>query len=106
MSTAVIVGEMRAIDWASSAGKPSASDRSWDAVVEVTGNGCAPTATGLDPQSRKLPDELVEYYLVVSPDLSPSDDHRVDTRAGEQSVVANVDPVVSGQRAKNIDVAR
>jgi hypothetical protein len=49
MRTAVIVGEMRAIDWANSAGNPSASDRSWDGAVETADNGCAPTlVTGSD----------------------------------------------------------
>jgi hypothetical protein len=47
MRTAVIVGEMSAIDWASSAGNPSASGRSPDEVVD---DGGAPTlVTGLRP---------------------------------------------------------
>jgi hypothetical protein len=47
MWTAVIVGEMSAIDWASSAGNPSASGRSPDEVVD---DGGAPTlVTGLRP---------------------------------------------------------
>jgi hypothetical protein len=41
--TAVIVGEMRAIDWASSAGNPSASGRSADDATALVDGGCVRT---------------------------------------------------------------
>jgi hypothetical protein len=42
MRTAVIVGEMRSIDWVSSLGNPSASGHSSDDVAKMVGDGCVP----------------------------------------------------------------
>ena len=44
--------------------------------------------------------------LVTTADKPRLCDDRVDARAGEQSIVADVDPVVSGECAENVRVMR
>jgi hypothetical protein len=48
----------------------------------------------------------VEYHLVAAPYRPRRCDDCVDARAGEEPVAADVDPVVSGERAENVGVVR